>query len=74
MGITAPLPRNFRHICAKFDIPIPQDIINGGIFIDGVKVEEEGLLPPGAGRWLPSGNPNVASKEEETSEDEILQE
>lgn len=74
MGITAPLTRNFRHVCSKFDIPIPQEAIDGGIFIDGVKVEDESLLPPGAGRWLPSNNSGKLTSQEQEALEEAVEE
>lgn len=51
LGITAPLTRNFRHMCAKFEIPVDPEVIHGGVFIDGVSVNGEQELLPGA-RWL----------------------
>lgn len=38
--VVAPLPRYFVRLCAKIGIPLHIDIIKGGVWIDGVKMDD----------------------------------
>lgn len=47
----APLPQTFLEVCQRFDIPVPEQYVNGGVYVDGSR-EESGVLGDLDGRWL----------------------
>jgi len=53
LGISAPLPADFIKICVDSGIPLDSAQVNGGIFIDGVLVED-GKVPELGGSWMPA--------------------
>jgi hypothetical protein len=50
-GISAPLPPDFVKICQDLDLPIERHELEGGLFVDGVAVEEDELRDLD-GRWV----------------------
>ncbi|KAI0689177.1 pseudouridine synthase [Cytidiella melzeri] len=50
LGIMAPLPPSFVALCQRVDIPIPEEYIEGGVYVDGER-EESGILDDIEGRW-----------------------
>jgi len=46
--ISAPLPADFVEICRDFNLDLPEDVIQGGAFVDGERLEEE--IPGVGGR------------------------
>jgi len=51
LGITAPLPKDFLKLCSDMTLPLAQDDVKGGLFVDGVRVTE-GEVPDLGGRWI----------------------
>jgi hypothetical protein len=51
LGITAPLPKDFLKACSELMIPLDWEDTQGGLFVDGVRVQE-GEVPDIDGRWM----------------------
>jgi len=56
VGITAPLPPYFIQACKKFKIPLTDELVDGGVRVDGVQ-QDLSFLRKGEGtengmRWL----------------------
>ena len=50
LTISAPLPADFIKICRDLNLDLPEDVIQGGTFIDGERLEGE-EIPGVGGRW-----------------------
>ena len=50
LTISAPLPADFIEICRDLNLDLPEDVIQGGTFIDGERLEGE-EIPGVGGRW-----------------------
>lgn len=51
MTISAPLPADFVKLCQDMNLGVPKDVIEGGAFVDGERLEGDEILDVG-GRWL----------------------
>lgn len=51
VGITAPLPGSFTRICAKAGIPVPADLTQGGLYLNGEKITGR-VIEDLEGRWV----------------------
>ncbi|KAA1473899.1 pseudouridine synthase [Dentipellis sp. KUC8613] len=51
LGITAPLPDDFVRVCRDVGIPLDQDVVRGGVYVDGVRVPD-GAVPEVDGLWI----------------------
>ncbi|TFY72905.1 hypothetical protein EVG20_g56 [Dentipellis fragilis] len=51
LGITAPLPDDFVRICRDVGIPLDEDVVRGGVYVDGVRVAD-GAVPEVDGLWV----------------------
>ncbi|KAF8064255.1 pseudouridine synthase [Lyophyllum atratum] len=52
LGISAPLPADFLKICQDSGIKVDPAEVNGGVFIDGARVDD-GKVPELEGSWMP---------------------
>ncbi|KAF5375394.1 hypothetical protein D9615_007949 [Tricholomella constricta] len=52
LGISAPLPPDFLRICSDSGIQVDPAEAKGGVFIDGIMVED-GKVPELEGDWMP---------------------
>ena len=51
LGIAAPVPQYFVEVCTRFELPLDEKYITGGIYVDGERVED-GVVDDVGGRWL----------------------
>ncbi|KAI0766271.1 pseudouridine synthase [Irpex lacteus] len=50
LGIRAPLPSYFVELCQLFALPLPEECMMGGVYVDGQK-QENGEVEDLEGRW-----------------------
>ncbi|KAJ3544489.1 hypothetical protein NM688_g5738 [Phlebia brevispora] len=51
LGVTAPVPKYFEETCAAFKIPLGDEYVRGGIYVDGEYVTN-GVIEEVEGKWL----------------------
>jgi hypothetical protein len=51
LTITAPLPADFVNVCRDVKLDLPKDVIQGGVLVDGERLEGE-EIPGVGGRWV----------------------
>ncbi|KAI0058087.1 pseudouridine synthase [Artomyces pyxidatus] len=51
LTVMAPLPRDFVVICGDLGIPLEENVVKGGVFVDG-QVAENGQVSSIEGKWL----------------------
>ena len=51
LTITAPLPVDFVKVCRDMNLELPEDVIQGGVLVDGERLESE-EIPGVGGRWI----------------------
>ena len=52
LGVMAPLPAYFVELCRRFEIPLEEKFITGGVYIDEEPATTRALENIG-GKWLP---------------------
>jgi len=56
LTISAPLPADFVKICRDMNLSLPEDVIEGGAFVDGQRLLGD-EIPDVEGRWLGGHSP-----------------
>lgn len=51
LGITAPLHPHFVDACKTLEIPVPEEYLQGGVYVDGERAEG-GVVEGVDGQWI----------------------